>query len=66
MSRTIKDTNAKYLTDEQLVALSRKRNHKQRNRKHHYFNQLDVSDVMEQLNNATTQLTNSLTEKAGN
>jgi hypothetical protein len=66
MSRTIKDTNTKYLTDEQLVALSRKRNHKHRNRKHHYFNQLDVSDVMEQLNNATIQLTNSLTEKAGN
>jgi transcription initiation factor IIE alpha subunit len=65
MSKTIKDTNAKYLTDEQLVAISRKRNHKQRNRKHHYFNQLDLREVIEQLNNATTQLTDSL-EKAGN
>jgi hypothetical protein len=66
MSRTLKDTNTKYLTDEQLVALSRKRNHKQRNRKHHYFNTLDLREVIEQLNNSTTQLTNSLSEKAGN
>jgi len=65
MSKTIKDTNAKYLTDEQLVAISRKRNHKQRNRKQHYFNQFDLREVIEQLNNATTQLTDSL-EKAGN
>jgi hypothetical protein len=65
MSKTIKDTNAKYLTDEQLVAISRKRNHKQRNRKQHYFNQLDLREVIEQLNNATTQLTDSL-EMAGN
>jgi len=65
MSKTIKDTNTKYLTDEQLVAISRKRNHKQRNRKQHYFDTLDLREVIEQLNNATTQLTNSL-EKAGN